>query len=137
TPERTPAGSARPSPRSRGPRGSPPISPDGWTGMRPWRTRIMRTRFKPSAEQRSALRTQLARLQDPAVVLEHLRPSLPVGFQPAGVVCAVESVHSDRFVVRARVRSHNGRECAFALKAYSDDFGLRVWAHARDLDEHF
>jgi hypothetical protein len=96
----------------------------------------MRFRFKPTAEQRAALQIQLARLQEPAPVLELLRPNLPADFQPAGVSCTVHGVHSDRFVVRAQVRSTAGDERAFALKVYSDDFGERVWAHAQALAAH-
>src|SRR2546422_5619787 len=91
----------------------------------------MRFRFKPTAEQRAALRAQLTRLQQPAPVLETLAAVLPADFKPIGVICTVQSAHSDRFVVRAQVRSAGGEERAYALKVYSDDFGEQVWAHAQ------
>ena len=96
----------------------------------------MRFRFKPTLEQRSALRAQLARLQRPAVVREILGSVLPVDFKPTDVVCTPQSVHSDRFVLRARIHSGVNQERAYALKAYSDDFGQQVWAHSQALAEH-
>ena len=42
----------------------------------------MRFRSNPTAEQRAALRAQLARLQQPAALLEILQSSLPAGFEP-------------------------------------------------------
>src|SRR6266567_3622896 len=95
----------------------------------------MRFRFKPNSEQRAGLRAQLARLQQPAAVLEVLRSVLPTDFKPANVICTRECIHKDRFVLRAQVRSESGEECAYALKAYSDDFGERVWEHAQALAE--
>src|SRR3989442_15543268 len=74
----------------------------------------MRFRFKPSTEQRSALRRQLVRLQQPGTVLEILHSVLPDGFQPTGAVCTVQSVHADRFVTRVQARSDTGQECAYA-----------------------
>ena len=97
----------------------------------------MRIRFKPTPEQRSALRAQLTRVQQPATALRILRPTLPAEFTPARAVCTVQSVHSDRFVVRVELCSNAGEERAYALKAYSDDFGEKVWAHARALAEHY
>jgi len=96
----------------------------------------MRFRFKPTSEQRTNLRTQLARLQQPEAALEILRGVLPVDFKPASVRCTPRSVHSDRFVMQAQVRSDDGEECAYALKVYSDDFGQQVWAHAQTLSDH-
>ena len=96
----------------------------------------MRFRFKPNSEQRSALRVQLARLQQPAAVLEMLRPVLPADLNPTRVLCTPQSVHSDRFVMRAQVRSNGATERAYALKVYSDDFGQQVWAHSQALAEH-
>src|SRR5882724_4070083 len=93
----------------------------------------MRFRFKPDSEQRAALRAQLARLQQPAAVLEVLRSVLPPQFTPASAICTVAGIHKDRFVLRAQVRSDAGQECAYALKVYSDAFGERVWAHGKDL----
>jgi tRNA A-37 threonylcarbamoyl transferase component Bud32 len=93
----------------------------------------MRLRFKPTAGQRAALRTRLAELARPARLVELLRGSLPRGFEPDDAASHVVSTHADRFVVRVQVRSRGGAERAFALKAYSDDFGSRVWAHASAL----
>ena len=96
----------------------------------------MRFHFDPTLEQRAALEAQLARLQQTAPALELLAAILPAGFAPAGAICTLRSAHSDRFVVQVRVRSHGGEERVYALKAYSDDFGERVWAHAQRLAEH-
>ena len=96
----------------------------------------MRFRFKPNSEQRSALRAQIARLQEPATVLEVLRPVLPADLEPTQVTCTPKSVHSDRFVVQVQVRSNGATGRAYALKVYSDDFGQQVWAHSRGLAEH-
>jgi len=96
----------------------------------------MRFRFKPTPDQRAALRARLARLQQPAALLDILAAALPADFDPTGATCTVPSAHSDRFVMRAQVRSAAGDERAFALKVYSDDFGERVWAHARALAQH-
>src|SRR3989442_3685297 len=93
----------------------------------------MRIRFKPTPEQRSALRAQLARLQEPEPALEILGSTLPADFRPTGAACTLQSAHADRFVLRVRVRSHTGQERAYALKVYADDFGQQVWAHARTL----
>ena len=93
----------------------------------------MRIRFKPSSEQRAALRIQLGRVQQPATASSILRSAAAVEFDPARAVCAVQSVHSDRFVVRLRIWSHAGEERTYALKVYSDDFGERVWTYAQSL----
>src|SRR2546425_2719539 len=95
----------------------------------------MRFHFDPTPEQRAALEAQLARLQQPAAALELLDPMLPDGLAPAAAVCTLQSVHSDRFVLQVRVRSRGGEERVYALKAYSDDFGERVWTHAVQLAE--
>ena len=95
----------------------------------------MRFHFDPTPEQRAALEAQLARLQQPAAALELLDPILPDGLAPAAAVCTLQSVHSDRFVLQVRVRSRGGEERVYALKAYSDDFGERVWTHAVQLAE--
>src|SRR2546429_7857649 len=100
------------------------------------RGRLMRFHFDPTPEQRATLDARLARLQQPAPALELLAAILPAGFAPAGAICTLRSAHSDRFVVQVRVRSHGGEERVYALKAYSDDFGERVWAHAQRLAEH-
>ncbi len=96
----------------------------------------MRFHFDPTPEQRAALEAQLARLQQPAPALALLAAILPAGFAPASAVSTLRSAHSDRFVVQVRVRSHGGEERGYALKAYSDDFGAGVWAHAQRLAEH-
>src|SRR5439155_30997 len=62
-------------------------------------------------------------------------PQGPGGFAAAAAACTLQSVHSDRFVVQARVRSSGGDERVYALKTYSDDFGERVWTHAQQLAE--
>jgi aminoglycoside phosphotransferase (APT) family kinase protein len=79
----------------------------------------------------------MARLQQPAVILEVLRPVLPADLKPTSVTCTPpQSVHSDRFVMRAQLRSNGATERAYALKVYSDDFGQQVWAHSQALAEH-
>src|SRR6266705_4240303 len=93
----------------------------------------MRFRFKPNPDRRSVLRAQLARLQQPAAVVETIGSILPAGFTPIEVLCSPQSVHPDRFVLSAQLRSHTGEEHGYALKVYSDDFGQRVWAHAQAL----
>ena len=96
----------------------------------------MRFHFDPTPEQRAALEAQLARLRQPAAALELLAAILPAGLTPASAVCTLQSAHSDRFVVQVTVCSHDGAERGYALKAYSDDFGERVWAHAQRLAPH-
>jgi thiamine kinase-like enzyme len=93
----------------------------------------MRSRFKPTPEQRAALREQLARLQQPAAALQLLRPLLPDDFVPADVQVTLQSAHPDRFVVRAECRSVDGATAAYALKAYCDDFVHQVWNYSRAL----
>src|SRR5439155_14666690 len=80
-----------------------------------------------------ALRAQLARLRQPVAAMEVLRPILPAEFKLAGMGCTTESIHSDRFVLRAQVRSGAGEERSYALKVYSDGFGEHVWAYAQEL----
>src|SRR5256884_4912369 len=93
----------------------------------------MRLEFTPSPERRAALRAQRARLEQPAEVLTVLRSELGTDAAADGEACSIGSVHPDRFVLRARVRTRLGEWRSFALKAYADDFGARVWAHARAL----
>jgi len=93
----------------------------------------MRLEFTPSPERRASLRAQRARLEQPTDVLTVLRSALATDVAAGGVACTVESVHPDRFVLRARVCTRLGEWRAYALKAYADDFGERVWAHARAL----
>jgi Phosphotransferase enzyme family len=89
----------------------------------------MRLECTPPPEQRAALRTQLARLQQPGVLGEILHAT--AGFNPTRVTCSVLSLHPDRFVLRALVHSSDGEGRAYALKVYSDDLGERVWAYAQ------
>ncbi len=97
----------------------------------------MRFRFEPTVEQRTALRAQLVRFQEPAFVLATLHSSLPAGFDPTSAACTLERAHSDRFVMRVRLRSRAGEERAYALKAYADGYGRHVWAHSRALAQHY
>lgn len=95
----------------------------------------MRLEFSPPRELRAALQARLARLRQPAAALEVLSAAVAPPFRPTAVSCTVQSVHPDRFVVRVHLRARS-RECAYVLKAYADDFGERVWAHARTLAAH-
>jgi len=76
----------------------------------------MRIRFKPTPEQRAALREQLRQVQQPATALGILGSTVAADFEPTRAVCTVQSVHSDRFVVRVQVYSKRGQERAYALK---------------------
>src|SRR5262249_14644562 len=108
----------------------PPTSRTG--SASPRRSQPMRTRFKPSPEQRAGLRAQLARVQQPEVAYELIQPVLPEDFIPTDVPVLPESVHPDRFSVRAE--AHSGSQSrAFALKGYADDFVSTVWAYSRSL----
>lgn len=82
------------------------------------------------------MQARLPQVQQPEVLLKLLRPVLPADFVATAVSCAVQSVHSDRFVLRAQVHGEPGGERSFALKAYSDAFGERVWAFAQALAQH-
>lgn len=93
----------------------------------------MRVRAQPTREQRSELRAALARLERPDVALEIARKCAPPDFEPETIVCTLQSVHPDRFVMRARLRSAAGEELEYALKVYADDFGEQMWALARAL----
>jgi hypothetical protein len=97
----------------------------------------MRFEYDPSPQQRTALRAQLDRLQHPGVVSQILDGKAPSAFTPASasVACSVESVHSDRFVLRALLRSDSGEGLAraYALKVFSDDLGERQWAYLQAL----
>ena len=96
----------------------------------------MRFRFKPTPEQRAALRDQLSRLQQPEVLLAVLADRLPRSVEPGGICVTVERVHSDRFVLRVRVSSRIAAPREYAVKVYSDDFCRRVWAHAQRLADY-
>ncbi len=97
----------------------------------------MRFRYEPTAEQHAELQAQLTRLQQPAAVLDLLHSVMPVDLRPTDAVCTVQKVRSDRFVLRVQAHSNGVGGRAYALKAYSDDFGRRVWAHSRTLAEHY
>src|SRR5256886_1589248 len=93
----------------------------------------MRLRCVPTPEQRTALEAQLVRLQQPGVALE-----LPCERTDlVRVTTTVASVHTDRFVLRARLSFRSGEERSYALKAYADDFAGRAWTHARALAERY
>src|SRR5256884_3448033 len=93
----------------------------------------MRLRCVPTPEQRAALEAQLLRLQQPGAALE-----LPCERTDlVRVTTTVASVHTDRFVVRARLSFRSGEERSYALKAYADDFAGRAWTHARALAERY
>jgi|SRR5437773_5914543 len=96
----------------------------------------MRVRFKPTPVQRFELLARLARLQQPDVALKIVRTVSGADFNPATAHCTVQSIHSDRFVVRVQARAQTGEERGYALKVYSDDFGRKVWEYSRALVEH-
>ncbi|HVH66868.1 MAG TPA: phosphotransferase [Gemmatimonadales bacterium] len=98
----------------------------------------MRFRFEPTDAQVAELEAQLARLREPAVALEILRPTLAEGrgFDPTAVVCVLQRAHSDRFVLRVHLQSAGGEARDYALKVYADDFGRHVWAYAQTLAQH-
>ncbi len=96
----------------------------------------MRSRFKPTSEQRTALRRQMVRLDQPAAALEILQSVVPGDFKPAAATCTMQRVHPDRFVTRVQLRSDTGNERSYVLKVHSDDFGQRVWDFAQALAKH-
>jgi len=93
----------------------------------------MRFRFKPTPDQRAALRRQMVQLERPEAALDLLGPWLPAGFRAASASCTLAGAHADRFVLRLDVASETGETRAYALKVYSDDFGADVWAHGQAL----
>src|SRR5262245_41907691 len=93
----------------------------------------VRRRPRPSRDQTLALRSRMVRFQEPATVLEVVRPCVGLDVDPASMQCALKSVHPDRFVVQVRLRERAGGLRAFALKVYSDDFGESMWTLARSL----
>jgi len=93
----------------------------------------MRLEFSASPAQRASLRAQRARLETPTEVLGLLRPMLASGVAVTGLTSSVESVHPDRFVLRARIHTRQGGWSAYALKAYADDFGARVASLGRQV----
>ena len=96
----------------------------------------MRLECRPPSEQRAALRAQLARLQQPGVVLEILGGAGPADFKVTSVRCSVLSLHPDRFVLRARLHSTGGEARDYVLKVFSDDLGERVWAYSQAVAAH-
>ncbi|TLY51345.1 MAG: hypothetical protein E6K55_10375 [Gemmatimonadetes bacterium] len=94
---------------------------------------LMRFRFKPTPDQRAALRRQMVQLERPEAALDLLGPWLPAGFRAASASCTLAGAHADRFVLRLDVASETGETRAYALKVYSDDFGADVWAHGQAL----
>src|SRR2546429_7050647 len=93
----------------------------------------MRLRCVPNPEQRAALEAQLVRLQQPGAALE-----LPCERTDlVRMTTTVASVHTDRFVLRARLSFRSGEERSYALKAYADDFAGRAWTHAGALAERY
>jgi len=70
----------------------------------------MRLRFKPTPVQRFELLARLARLQQPDVALKIVRTVSGADFNPATAHCTVQSIHSDRFVVRVQARAQTGEE---------------------------
>lgn len=91
----------------------------------------------PTHAERIDLGARLSRLQGPAALLEILAPELPPGFAPAGVHCTVQSLHNDRFVLQARLRSDAGVERRYALKVYVGGAGHSLWERARTLARGF
>jgi phosphotransferase family enzyme len=93
----------------------------------------LRIRPQATRQERRDLRDALTRFQRAEAALDVVRACLPGGFEPATIVCNLESMHPDRFVLRVRVRSVADEERSFALKVYSDDFGAEMWALAQRL----
>ena len=96
----------------------------------------LRSRPKPTRDERLALRATLEALQQPAAALELIRPCLSEGWEPRVVSSTVKSAHPDRFVLRVRVASAGGEAISLALKIYSDDFGATMWVLNRTIVEH-
>ena len=97
----------------------------------------LRSRPRPTRDQRKALLEALAEYQQPAIALEVVRPSLPQGFEPQAVTCSLKSLHPDRFVLHVNVHPSAGRDQGYALKVYSDDFGEQIWALMRNVAERY
>lgn len=95
----------------------------------------LRLRFKATDEQRAYVRERLARLQQPGALLALLQDGVGEEFNPASIACVVQSVHPDRFVLRVAGRTSQGEPRAYALKAFSDDFGERIWDYSRALED--
>ena len=91
----------------------------------------MRIRPPATREQRKDLRAALARIQGPKGALGIMRSHLDGVIEPESVVCSLQTVHPDRFVLRVRLRSASGEEQGYALKVYGDDFGEQMWALAQ------
>jgi phosphotransferase family enzyme len=95
----------------------------------------MRIRPQATQEQRQALQATLMRIQRPEVALEIVRSYLNASIEPESVVCTLQTVHPDRFVMKVRVRLVTGETLGHALKVYADDFGAQMWAFGQALAE--
>src|SRR5262245_21778892 len=94
----------------------------------------MRRRFKPTWEQRRAVKENIIRLVQPGRVLDVLRRAgVFEDIRPTDADFRLESVHPDRFVLRAALHSNGTIARTYALKVYADDFVERVWEHCRAL----
>src|SRR5262245_33386968 len=97
----------------------------------------MRRRFKPTWLQRRAVRDNIIRLVQPGQVLGVLRRAgIPEDFAPTDADFRLESVHPDRFVLRAALRLHGRVARSYALNVYAADFGEQVWRHCRTVAGH-
>src|SRR5215471_14632679 len=84
--------------------------------------------FRPTDEQRVALRVRLQRLRQPQPMLEVVRRGLPDALAPTAIdSCVLVNAHPDRAVLRVRVRTDARAERAYAVKIYCDDIAERVW----------
>src|SRR5262245_16819160 len=98
---------------------------------------LMRRRFKPTWMQRKAVRDNVIHLVQPGRVIELLRRAgVPEDFTPTDADFRLESLHPDRFVLRAALRSNGSVGRRYALKVYADEFVERVWGHCRKLAAH-
>jgi tRNA A-37 threonylcarbamoyl transferase component Bud32 len=96
----------------------------------------LRSRPRPTRDERVALRATLEAFQHPVAALELVRPCLNDAWDPRVVSSIVKSAHPDRFVLRVRVASSTGEAMSLALKVYSDDFGATMWALAATIADH-
>jgi tRNA A-37 threonylcarbamoyl transferase component Bud32 len=95
----------------------------------------LRLRPQATRAQRKDLSTALSQFQRAEASLDVVRSCLPQGFEPASIVCNLQSRHPDRFVLQVKVCSATDEERSFAVKVYSDDFGAEMWALAQRLGE--
>jgi phosphotransferase family enzyme len=88
--------------------------------------------FRPTDEQRAALRSRLERLQQPQTMLEVVRRGLPNDLAPTTIdSCELVSAHPDRAVLQVRVRVDSRGPRTYAVKIYSDDIVEGVWRLTR------